>query len=368
MELVSEQTNLDALVEEALIPCRRLLAETGAELRRPMPLGNAVCDRVRVREVFANLISNAIKYNDKRQRWVEIGLEDGAAPRYYVRDNGIGVSEPARERIFEIFRRLHGKDDFGGGVGAGLTIARRAVERHGGKLWVEIGSGARFDILFHIERGDTLMTLGSDKIVSVEDSDTDFMALQFALKAKGVKNPIERCASGRVAKENLLAGDNCPLNQKASLILLDLNLPEIDGRFLLLELRARDPNREVPVIVLSTSSHPHDMEVCYRAGADAYLVKPFELDDWEHKVAAIADHWLNIRRKASNGDPAAHPAVAAGRAGHARARKHRGSVSLPQLTRAIEGEIIPRLLLAYGRQRCRRSIAVTSTRPRRADV
>ncbi|MBO0155263.1 hypothetical protein J0688_24970, partial [Vibrio parahaemolyticus] len=58
VELVLEPTNLDALVDEAIVPCRRLLNETGADLRRPAPLGNAICDRVRTREVLTNLISN----------------------------------------------------------------------------------------------------------------------------------------------------------------------------------------------------------------------------------------------------------------------------------------------------------------------
>jgi light-regulated signal transduction histidine kinase (bacteriophytochrome) len=146
LELVCEPTGLDALVDEALIPCAHLVSQTGVQIRRPTPLGEAVCDRVRLTEVFTNLISNAAKYNDKPERWVEIGLEDGPVRRYYVRDNGIGISEQARERIFEIFKRVHGKDDYGGGVGAGLTIARRAVERHGGRLWVEseVGTGSTF--------------------------------------------------------------------------------------------------------------------------------------------------------------------------------------------------------------------------------
>jgi two-component system, chemotaxis family, sensor kinase Cph1 len=146
VELVLEPTNLDALVDEALMPCRRLLVESGAELRRPGKLGIAVCDGVRTREVLTNLISNALKYNDKGQRWVEIGMEGGNPPRYYVRDNGIGISEDSTDRIFEIFRRMHDRDKFGGGNGAGLTIARRTVERHGGKLWVEsvVDQGSTF--------------------------------------------------------------------------------------------------------------------------------------------------------------------------------------------------------------------------------
>jgi two-component system, chemotaxis family, sensor kinase Cph1 len=146
LELKLETVNMDRLVDEAIADCRHMLGDSGAEIRRPHPLGTDICDRVRVREVFTNLITNAKKYNDKQQRWIEIGVEESPGRRYYVRDNGIGISADARERIFEIFRRIHSKDEFGGGVGAGLTIARRAVERHAGKIWVEStpGEGSTF--------------------------------------------------------------------------------------------------------------------------------------------------------------------------------------------------------------------------------
>ncbi len=146
VELQLETLDLDGIVDESLLLCRQLLTEHTTQVRRPVPLGTTLCDRVRVLEVFSNLISNAIKYNDKAERLIEIGMETSGCKRYYVRDNGIGVSEQAKERIFEIFRRVHGQDEFGGGVGAGLTIARKAAERHGGKLWVELepGRGATF--------------------------------------------------------------------------------------------------------------------------------------------------------------------------------------------------------------------------------
>lgn len=137
VELMLEPHDVDELVDEALMSCRRLLADQPVEVRRPRPLGVMVCDRVRVREVFANLISNGVKYNDKLHRWIEIGVERTSPTRYYVRDNGIGISASAKDRIFEIFRRVHGEHEFGGGVGAGLTISRKTVERHGGRLWVE---------------------------------------------------------------------------------------------------------------------------------------------------------------------------------------------------------------------------------------
>jgi len=145
-ELSVERADLDALVNDALVSCRVLISETETDLRRPVPLGFAHCDVVRVGEVFENLITNAIKYNDKAKKWVEIGVEQTSPKRYYVRDNGIGIEADVRERIFEIFRRIHGPEEYGGGVGAGLTIARRIVERHGGSMWVdsELGRGSTF--------------------------------------------------------------------------------------------------------------------------------------------------------------------------------------------------------------------------------
>lgn len=144
VEIDYAHANLDAVVDEALMACEPTAAK--AEIRRPAKLGFADCDPVRVGEVFTNLISNALKYNDKPDRWVEIGVEPGSPKRYYVRDNGIGLEAEEKERIFEIFRRIHGPEEFGGGVGAGLTIARRIVERHGGRMWVdsEPGLGATF--------------------------------------------------------------------------------------------------------------------------------------------------------------------------------------------------------------------------------
>jgi two-component system, chemotaxis family, sensor kinase Cph1 len=144
-ELMRRPVNLDELVQQAIATLTISRPHSEIEFRIPQPLPTIECDRAQVTEVFTNLISNAIKYNDKVEKWVEIGCtagnhdEDQSPTLYtfYVRDNGIGISQDYLERIFQIFRRLHGRDDFGGGTGAGLTIARKVVERHGGRIWVE---------------------------------------------------------------------------------------------------------------------------------------------------------------------------------------------------------------------------------------
>lgn len=140
-ELMQQSVDLDELVQQVIATLTMARPQSEIEFRIPHPLPRIECDRAQVNELFTNLISNAIKYNDKPQKWVEIGFWAGEEavgnPTFYVRDNGIGILQEHQEKIFQIFRRLHGRDEFGGGTGAGLTIARRIVERHGGRIWVE---------------------------------------------------------------------------------------------------------------------------------------------------------------------------------------------------------------------------------------
>ncbi len=161
MELSLQKTDLNELLQHVIDILRINLKEATVDIRIPRTLPSVRCDPVQVNEVFSNLIGNAIKYNDKADRWVEIGFldldsleerniqEDEATESsvvLYVRDNGIGIREKHLEAIFRIFKRLHGPGQYGGGTGAGLTIARKIVERHGGKIWVEstYGQGSTF--------------------------------------------------------------------------------------------------------------------------------------------------------------------------------------------------------------------------------
>jgi signal transduction histidine kinase len=152
LDLALELVDLNTVLNEVLESLRVQLTETGVEVRAPSRLPHEYCDRTRAGEVFLNLISNAIKYNDKPQKWIEIGFNTRDNEKvYYVRDNGIGIPTKHQEAIFRIFKRLHGRDKFGGGTGAGLTIVRKIIERHGGTLWVESveGEGTTFFFTLH---------------------------------------------------------------------------------------------------------------------------------------------------------------------------------------------------------------------------
>jgi chemotaxis family two-component system sensor kinase Cph1 len=147
IELDRQMVDLNAVLVQTLEDLQPLLQTNAVQVQVQDPLPVLGCDRVRVAECLSNLISNAAKYNDKADKRVVIGCDSTRDPPViFVRDNGIGIAAKHFARIFQIFRRLHGRDAYGGGAGAGLTITRRAIERHGGRIWVESvpGEGSTF--------------------------------------------------------------------------------------------------------------------------------------------------------------------------------------------------------------------------------
>jgi light-regulated signal transduction histidine kinase (bacteriophytochrome) len=158
-DLGVRRTDLNDVIKDVVQMMRPTMVEQNVKLQVD-PLPTMDCDAVRVRQLLQNLISNAIKYNENDEKLIEIGYREQACspsddppslekPRpflFYVRDNGIGIREKHLSSIFRIFTRLHGRDKYGGGTGAGLTFAKQIVERHGGKIWAEstVGEGTTF--------------------------------------------------------------------------------------------------------------------------------------------------------------------------------------------------------------------------------
>lgn len=101
-------------------------------------------DPILTRHVFLNLISNAIKYNDSAEKLVEIGFSEGY---YYVKDNGIGISQENIGKLFKPFTRVSDKNI--NGTGIGLSICKKAIERHNGKIWIESELGVGTTVFFN---------------------------------------------------------------------------------------------------------------------------------------------------------------------------------------------------------------------------
>ncbi len=144
-ELSYVTVDLNVVLSEALDLLQARIRKDNVTIRVLTQLPVVRGDHTRMVEVFMNLISNAIKYNDKSEKNVEIGVEKpatgGGNPVIYVRDNGIGIQEKHFKQIFQIFRRLHGRDEFGGGSGAGLTITDKIIDRLGGRIWLKSAPG-----------------------------------------------------------------------------------------------------------------------------------------------------------------------------------------------------------------------------------
>ncbi len=127
-------------------------------------------------------------------------------------------------------------------------------------------------------------------ILVVEDSDDDFETVEHAIRAAGLQNPLHRATSGGMGLELLRGQVGTPL--RPAFVLLDLNTPGVDGREALREIRADARLRSLPVVVLTTSANPRDIDDCYRAGANAFHVKPVAHGDHLQVVQAVFTYWL----------------------------------------------------------------------------
>jgi GAF domain-containing protein len=122
----------------------------------PDELPTVLCDSAKMVEVFYNLISNGLKFNDKPRKQVKITAQtSGGAHEFIFSDNGIGIEKRHYERIFQIFQRLHQREDYSG-TGVGLSMVKRVVEEHNGRIWVEsqvgVGTIFHFTLPLHQEK------------------------------------------------------------------------------------------------------------------------------------------------------------------------------------------------------------------------
>jgi signal transduction histidine kinase len=144
------------VIAEAIELVRPLLAEKRIELRAPGDLPTVRGDRVRLREAFQNLLSNAAKFIGRRNGRIDIGCRRQAGEAVFsIRDNGPGIPPDELDRVFVPFRRLPQHRDQPGS-GLGLYFTKNLIEQQGGRVWAEsdVGQGACFFVALNLGRDE----------------------------------------------------------------------------------------------------------------------------------------------------------------------------------------------------------------------
>jgi len=141
-----EATDASSACDEAIANLSSAIEETGAQVIVGS-LPNVAADSSQLVSLFQNLIGNAVKYHStERPPEIHVSMKEVTDEfEFCVQDNGIGIERRYFEKIFVIFRRLHGKDEYSG-TGIGLAVCKRIVDRFGGRIWVEsvAGKGSKF--------------------------------------------------------------------------------------------------------------------------------------------------------------------------------------------------------------------------------
>lgn len=273
-------------------------------------------DQERVRQIITNLVANAIKFTESGSVRVEISrlrMGQGDRPELEIRilDTGTGIPPDEQERIFECFEQVDGSNTRRkGGAGLGLNIVRALVEAMGGRLTLqsEPGRGSDFRVILPletpvdenapplsyavrktapVERPSAPPTL--ERILVVEDTDANFRVLSIFLSKAGYN--VERAKNGREAIE---------ASGTTDLILMDIEMPEIDGLEATRRIRDAEQKKSrppVPILALTAHALHGYRERCLQAGCSGYLTKPIRrqtlltavrkaLDEHKEKVLA----------------------------------------------------------------------------------
>jgi CheY-like chemotaxis protein len=140
------------------------------------------------------------------------------------------------------------------------------------------------------------------EILLVEDNPGDAELTIRALRKKNLINKLVHVVNGADALDYIFAEGNYSqrnMNDLPKLILLDLNLPKVNGKDVLKKLKADPRTKKIPVVILTSSKEDPDIEICYSLGANSYVVKPVEFDSFSRSVADVGFYWVMLNEPPS---------------------------------------------------------------------
>lgn len=298
---------------------REKAIKCGFDIDRDVPR-HVVTDALRLRQILSNLLSNAMRFTDEGGVSISLRCVEGRL-RFAVCDTGTGISQGMQESIFDAFtqERTHATNTRGG-TGLGLAISRQLAELMGGTLGVrsEVGEGSVFTLTLPLvgasapplaDTGEPASTpvraaQGSSRVLLAEDYDINrelilAMAAQLKVELHCAEDGVEAVSMVRHARE---------CGSPYALVLMDLQMPRLDGLEAARELRASGiAEDELPIVALTANAFADDVENCLAAGMQAHLAKPLSLERLSEALAK----WMPAEGRASAAGPGAEiPALA----------------------------------------------------------
>jgi signal transduction histidine kinase/CheY-like chemotaxis protein len=259
-------------------------------------------DRLRLIQILGNLVSNAVKFTESgrvgvRVTWNATGPGDNPTLRCEVRDTGIGLSQAQMARLFEPFVQADASTSRRfGGTGLGLAIARKLAELHGGSLGATSMDGNGSVFWFEVdapaakalpppepESAPAKTSKLEGRVLLVEDNLVNMEVASHTLRALGLE--VETADNGAKAVAAYR-------QRRPDVILMDCQMPEMDGFEATREIRALEGKDKVPIIALTANAMVEDRERCLQAGMNDYLAKPFN----RARLAEMMRRWLSTGR------------------------------------------------------------------------
>ena len=302
MRLALDEFDLPEAVEEAMMTLRVEASrkEIALEAGLDPALSSVVADRGKFKQILTNLLSNAVKFTPAGGRVGLSAVREGDFLRVSVEDTGIGIRPEDQQRIFAAFIQVDGSYARKyQGTGLGLTLVKRFVELHGGDISVssEVGKGSRFAFRLPLR---SCAPVGADDdsrvprptaalpnlrdpgegpgdlILVVEDNPANLKLVREILKGRGYR--VLEAASGEEALDALKF-------IHPDLILMDIQLPGMDGLAVTRRLKGDPATRDIPTIALTAHAMRRDEERVLEAGCSGYIPKPIDTADFPRQIA-----------------------------------------------------------------------------------
>ena len=271
MDIHPESCDGAALLEEtlALFRTQTQNGRVSLVLEMASPLSHLLADRVRVQQVLHNLLSNAFKFTPEGGLITVTAKQVGLQLEVAVRDAGVGIPLEDQQRIFEAYEQAGSKEGQQKGVGLGLAIAKRLVELHGGRIWVESAPGRGSTFTFRLPGACQMETGhvtrdGSPLVLVIEDDMVAAGLIRTQLIEGGYRVAVVAGAhAGLGAAKRLLP----------QAITLDLGLPDLDGWEVLYRLKNDPATQGIPVLVVTAQDQG---QLGPSLGAVDWLTKPVD--------------------------------------------------------------------------------------------